>query len=342
MRLFKTGSNKILCTVLLLWVPVLIAKPIVIAHRGASGYLPEHTLAAYEKAIDMGADYIEPDLVITKDGHLIARHEHYLGKTTDVSEHEAFADRLKSVDGREDWYTEDFTLEEVKTLRARQAFTGRSDAHDDKYPIPTLQEIVELVKRKSEEMGRTVGIYPETKVPGHFASLGYDFAALLMKTLEKNNLAEAGIDVFIQSFERPILERLDRITDLPLVQLVTPVSDEERNIPDTPLKEVATYADGIGAYKVLLTNDEGDSSGVIEAAHQLGLFVHAWTFRDDAWPEEYFASGRAEIAYYLRLGVDGFFTDFPDTGVSVRDRFWANQPSNSEWPHYGGYEYEGQ
>lgn len=330
MQLFSKRSNKLLFAIMLMWAPVLMAKPVVIAHRGASGYLPEHTLAAYEKAIDMGADYIAPDLVITRDGRLIARHDHYLSTSTDVADHETFADRRRRVNGRKDWFTEDFTLEEIRTLRARQAYPGRTDDHDGKYRIPTFEEVIDLVKRKSEETGRTIGIYPETKVPQHFESLGFDFAAMLMAVLEQNGLADSGSHVYIQSFERPILERLDDMTELPLVQLITPVSRDRRDTPNIKLKEISGYADGVGAAKTLLIDDEGASSGVIEAAHDLGLFVHAWTFRDDAWPRKDFESGRAEIAHFLKLGVDGFFTDFPDTGVSVRDRYWTNRSQTGE------------
>lgn len=326
MRLSEVGCIALL---LILVAPALAVEPIVIAHRGASGYLPEHTLAAYEKAIDMGADYIEPDLVITKDGELIARHDHYLGMTTDIADHDEFAGRQKTVAGRQDWFTEDFTLEEIKTLRARQAFPGRSDEHDGEYAIPTLQEVIDLVERKSRETGRDIGLYPETKISSHFESLGFDFAKLLMKVLAVNGMSARPARVYIQSFEPDILKRLDGMTDLPLVQLVSPVSRKQPNQPNIPLEQAAAWADGIAAFKVLLVDEKGASSGVIERAHELDLFVHAWTFRDDAYPEAYFPSARAEIAHFLGLGIDGFFTDFTDTGVSVRDRYLANGPSAS-------------
>lgn len=312
---------------------VFSTEPIVIAHRGASGYLPEHTLAAYEKAIDLGADFVEPDLVITKDGVLIARHDHYLSTTTNVADHEAFTDRRRVVDGREDWFTEDFTLEEIKTLRARQAFEGRSTEHDGRFEIPTFQEVIDLVKAKREETRRNIGLYPETKVPGHFESLGFDFAELLLARLTKNDMTSS---VYIQSFEPGILRKLNEKTDLPLVQLVNPAGREQPNEPNIPLEEIATYADGIGAFKVLLIDPRGGPSDVIRDAKALGLFIHAWTFRDDAYPRDYFPSARAELTHFLYLGIDGFFTDFPDTGVSVRDRMLANRPSPDRWTHFGG------
>ena len=153
-------------------------QPAIIAHRGASGYLPEHTLEAYTLAIDLGCDFIEPDLVFTKDGHLVVRHEGYLSPSTDVADHPEFADRKKhsKTFGFEDWFTEDFTLEEIKTLHARQAYPGRSREYDGKFLIPTFMEVLELARAKSKEKARPIGVYPETKHPGHYKKLGHDFA----------------------------------------------------------------------------------------------------------------------------------------------------------------------
>ncbi|XOV87247.1 MAG: glycerophosphodiester phosphodiesterase family protein [Pseudomonadota bacterium] len=298
-----------------------LAAPIVIAHRGASGYLPEHTLAAYERAIDMGADYIEPDLVITRDGHLVARHEHYLSVTTDVAERPEFANRKRKLDDREDWFSEDFTLAELRTLRTRQAFPGRSPAYDGKFPIPTLEEVINLVQRKEVETGRIIGLYPETKSPGHFTRLGFDFPALLLGVLKAHGLDQADSAVFIQSFEPQILRRLNEMTELKLVMLVQPVSREAVNTPNIPLEEIREFADGVGPFKALLFRPDGSQSGFVAEAHALGLLVHPWTFRDDAVPPATYASPEAEIRAYLTLGIDGFFTDFADTGVRVRDEW---------------------
>jgi len=302
----------------------LSARPLVIAHRGASGYLPEHTLAGYERAIDMGADYIEPDLVITKDGKLIARHDHYLSTTTDVADRAEFADRKKSLEGRVDWFSEDFTLEEIKTLRARQAFPGRTREFDGKYAIPTFGEVIDLVKRKQRQSGRTIGIYPETKDPGYFESLGFDFARLLLDALERAELNGPAAAVYIQSFEPEILEKLNRLTPLPLIMLVTPVSKDRPATPNIPLDRIAEFADGIGATRTLLIDGAGHSSGVVEEAHKRGLVVHAWTFRVDAYPQELFSSPEEEIKRYLEIGIDGFFTDFPDVGVKTRDELFPD------------------
>ena len=200
-------------------------RPLVIAHRGASGYLPEHTLEGYALAIRMGADYIEPDLVLSKDGVLICRHDHYLSKSTDIEAHPQFLDRKRTINGREDWYTEDFSLAEIKVLRARQAFRGRSKEHDDKYAIPTFQQVIDLVKRESAATGRVIGLYPETKQAAYFKSRGFDVAAILLDILQRNGLGGDRFPVYIQSFEADILKELSGRTDLPLVQLVSPVRD---------------------------------------------------------------------------------------------------------------------
>ncbi len=315
--------RKLLYFMLLVMSLPSLAAPIVIAHRGASGYLPEHTLAAYERAIDMGADFIEPDLVITRDRHLVARHEHYLSGTTDVATKPEFADRKRKLDDREDWFSEDFTLAELKTLRTRQAFPGRSSAYDGQYAIPTLEEVIALVQRKQVETGRVIGIYPETKSPGHFERIGFDFPSLLLGVLDAHGLNHEEAAVFIQSFEPEVLRQLNNLTDLKLVMLVRPISREAPNTPNISLAEISQVGDGVGPYKTLLFKPDGSPSGFVEAAHGLALVVHPWTFRDDALPVQTFPSADAEIKAYLALGIDGFFTDFADTGVRVRDQ-WMN------------------
>ncbi len=283
--------------------------------------MPEHTLEGFELAIEQGADYIEPDLVITKDGVLVVRHDIYLSTTTNVADMPEFSTRRKTVDDRTDWFVEDFALSELKSLRARQAFPGRSKANDDKFLIPTFAEVIELIRRKQQETGRIIGIYPETKAPSRFESLGFDFAALLVQALTANGLNGAGAKVYLQSLEPAILKRLDKMTEVPLVMLVRPVSTEKPNEPNIPLIEIATFADGVGAFKTLLMNERGESSGFVESAHALGLIVHAWTFRNDSYLEDRFTSSDDELARFLGFGVDGFFTDFPDTGVAARDAF---------------------
>ncbi len=325
--------NKYLSTILFLLLTLLVAdlkaqsdRPLVIAHRGASGHLPEHTLESYALAIEMGADYIEPDLVLTKDGVLITRHDHYLSNSTDIADHPEFATRKKTIGHREDWYTEDFILLEIKKLRARQAFRGRSKEHDGKYEIPTFQQVIDLVKRESAATGRSIGLYPEIKKPAYFNAKGYDFAGALLDILRGNDLSSDKLPVFIQSFEADILKELNERTDLPLVQLVT-VARGATGKPDPsrsniPLKDLSAYAQVVAPIKMLLVSADGTATTFVEQAHRLGLSVHVWTFRNDAYPTDYFSSGAEEQAHFFKLGIDGIFTDFPDTGVAVRNRLF--------------------
>lgn len=317
-------------------VPSLSA-PIVIAHRGASGYRPEHTLAAYELAIDMGADVIEPDLVPTKDGHLVSRHESAIGETTDVADHPEFADRkqTKTIDGEKvtSWFTEDFTLAELKTLRAKERLPllrPDNKAYDGKFEIATLEEIIALAKR------RGVAIYPETKHPAYFDGIGLGTDKPLIAALDKAGWNRRDAPVYIQSFEVKNLQRLHGMTKIRLIQLM-----EAKGAPadgaapsyaamTTPagLKHVATYAWGIGPNKSMI-DATGKPTTLIADAHAAGLRVHPWTFRAENFflPAGYRtgidprARGRLkdEIIAYLRAGVDGFFTDFADIGVAARN-----------------------
>lgn len=325
--------HKVQSTIVFLLLTLLAAdleaqadRPLVIAHRGASGYLPEHTLAGYALAIRMGADYIEPDLVLSKDGVLITRHDHYLSSSTDIAAHAEFFDRRKTIDGRPDWYTEDFTLAEIKTLRARQTFPGRSKEHDGKYDIPTFQQVIDLVKRESAASGRSIGLYPETKQPAYFKSLGYDMSAALLDILRRNELGSDRYPVFIQSFEADILKELSGRTDLPLVQLVTfarsAAGEPDPTRSNIPLEELSAYAQVVAPMKRLLLSEDGTATTFVERAHLLGLSVHVWTFRDDAYPTDLFSSAEEEQVFFLKLGIDAVFTDFPDTVVAIRNRLF--------------------
>ena len=290
-------------------------QPTIIAHRGASGYLPEHTLEAYTLAIDLGCDFIEPDLVFTKDGHLVVRHEGYLSASTDIARHKEFEGRKKfsKTFGFEDWFTEDFTLEEMKTLRACQAFTGRSRDYDGKFLIPTFEDVLELARQKSREKARPIGVYPETKHPKHYKALGHDFAEPLLNALKAHGFDQEGSRVFIQSFEPLILLKLSKMTKLPLILLL-----KENFKGKFLLSVIARYATGIGPYKGLLVKN-GVSSGLLEKAHRKGLLVHPYTFRNDAVGQG-FRDGEAELEFFMNLGVDGIFTDFTDTARVVRRR----------------------
>jgi glycerophosphoryl diester phosphodiesterase len=323
-------------------------SPIIIAHRGASGYRPEHTLASYELAIGMGADFIEPDLVATKDGVLIARHENEISETTDVAGRPEFAARktIKRIDGHEvpGWFTEDFTLAEVKTLRARERLPFRDQTFNGQFEVPTFAEVLELARRKSAETGRTIGVYPETKHPSYFRSLGIPLEEPLLSALEGEGYRGRTAAVYIQSFEVGNLRELRKLTDLPLIQLLEAegqpwdftVAGHSRTYRDlaTPagLAEIATYADGIGPNKRMIVPAGPDGrlllpTTLVEDAHRAGLLVHPWTFRSDGsfLAAEYAGDPEREYGQFFSLGVDGLFSDFSDTAVRARDRFVASQ-----------------
>jgi glycerophosphoryl diester phosphodiesterase len=313
--------------------------PIIIGHRGASGYRPEHTLAAYELAIDLGADYIEPDLVASKDGVLIARHENEISETTDVAGHAEFAQRqtTKIIDGetKTGWFTEDFTLAELKTLRAKERIPevrSQNTNYDGLFEIPTLPEIINLAKAKSITVGRIIGIYPETKHPSYFQSIGLSLEEPLLATLQANGYQGANAPVFIQSFEVSNLKYLATKTDLPLVQLLNNtgkpydfiVNGDARTYADlvtaSGLREIAEYAKAIGIHKNLLVPRDSNGklrspTSLVTDAHAASLLVHAWTFRNEDLflPLDFQGNPQGEYKLFFSLGVDGLFSDFPDT-----------------------------
>jgi glycerophosphoryl diester phosphodiesterase len=280
------------------FTPSVRHAPLVIAHRGASGYRPEHTLESYRLAIRLGADYVEPDLVATRDGVLVARHENEISGTTDVAAHPQFADRrtTKVVDGIEvtGWFTEDFTLRELRTLRATErlpAVRPQNTLFDRRYEIPTFQEVIDLVVTEERRLGRPIGIYPETKHPSYFASIGLPLEEPLVTTLYRNELGDATSAVLIQSFEAGNLRRLSRMTDVRLIQLLdgtgspydsgTPYADLAS---PSGLASTAGYAHGIGADKDLIVPRAADGTlgpptTLVRDAHRAGLAVHAWIFR---------------------------------------------------------------
>lgn len=316
-----------------------LQKPVLIAHRGLSGEYPEHVLAGYQAAIDAGADFIEPDLVLTSDGVLVARHENEISETTDIADHPEFADRRTSkiIDGKKvtGWFTEDFTLAEIKTLRAKERLPllrKGNRVYDGKYEIPTFEEILQLLARVNAGRDHVVGVYPETKHPGYFSSIGLPHEGELLRLLTAYGYHGRDAAVFIQSFEVGNLQQLRTKTDLPLIQLMessgTPADRPDLSYADMAtaagLREVATYADGIGPDKNMViprsfTGNLGAPSALVPDAHAAGLKVHPWTFRR----ENYFLplsmksginpAGHgdlvAEIKAFVAAGVDGIFTD---------------------------------
>jgi glycerophosphoryl diester phosphodiesterase len=308
------------------------AHPIVIAHRGASGYRPEHTLASYELAIEQGADFIEPDLVSTRDGVLVARHENEIGGTTDVAVHPEFADRrtTKVIDdiALTGWFTEDFTLDEVRTLRARERLAELrpgSAAFDGRFGIPTLQEIADVAGRANER-GRMVGLYPETKHATYFRSIGLPLEEPLVATLHAAGHQADDAPVFIQSFEADSLRRLAAITSLRLVQLLAAGPQAAEGTDPRALVDVALYARAIGADKdLVIPRDSAGNllaqSSLVMDAHAAGLLVHAWTFRaEQTFLPANIPDAAAEYGVFYATGLDGVFTDQPDLAVAARAR----------------------
>lgn len=339
------------------WPPT----PTVTAHRGASALRPEHTIAAYLKAIDDGADIIEPDLVATKDGVLVARHENDITGTTNVSTASQFAGRktTKNIDGIPvtGWFTEDFTLAELKTLRAKERIPANrpaNAAYDGQFDVPTLQEVIDLVKKESLARNKVIGIYPETKHPTYFKSIGLPLEKRLVDQLVASGYRGKAAAVFLQSFEVANLKELRSLTDMRIVQLIDNpknppapngaprnapydfvASGSTRTYADlvTPagLREIARYADVVSPYKEVIiartaSNELGAATSFVADAKAAGLQVHTWTLR----PENPFlpasmrrpdvtslsqrGDGVGEITAYLKAGIDGFFTDDPAVG----------------------------
>jgi glycerophosphoryl diester phosphodiesterase len=318
-------------------------RPVVIAHRGASGERPEHTLEAYRLAIEQGADFVEPDLVSTKDGALVCRHENEISGTTDVASRPELASRraTKTIDGVAvtGWFTEDLTLAELKRLRARERLPElRGTALDGRFEVPTFEEVLVLVAAASvERRGRPVGVYPETKHPSYFATLGLPLEEPLLESLRRHGLDRADAPVFIQSFEVGNLRRLAGLTRVPLIQLIDAegrpwdmtLGRAARTYADMVrpegLRDVATYARGVGVHKSLA------SPTLVRDAHAAGLLVHVWTLRaENAFLPAELRRGAdpaaagdmtGEVGLFLRAGVDGFFTDHPAIGLEARKAF---------------------
>ena len=330
------------------------SAPLIIAHRGASGYAPEHTLAAYALAILQGADYIEPDLVMTRDGQLVARHDNELGLTTDVAQRPEFAERKRTqtVDGvsLEGWFSEDFTLAELKTLRAIERIPQQRPGNtrfDGQFEIPTLQEIIDLAKSLEASQQRVIGLYPETKHPTHFQRLNLAMEEPLLATLKRNGYDSAEAPVYIQSFEVDNLQKLSKLTTIRLVQLLwvegQPYDQQvlgsglgyQQMITPEGLKNIARYASGIGPEKgMIIPRDAAGNltkpTSLVRDAHAAKLKVHPYTFRaENAFLPTSLRNGsepaergdiEAELRAFLATGIDGLFIDQPDIAVRLRQQ----------------------
>tara|TARA_R110002124_G_scaffold15902_1_gene68384 strand:- start:1376 stop:2314 length:939 start_codon:yes stop_codon:yes gene_type:complete len=309
-----------------------MATPLVIAHRGASGERPEHTRAAYELAIDQGADFIEPDLVLSRDGVLIVRHENEIGGTTDIADHPEFADRhtTRTVDGQTvpGWFTEDFTLAELQTLRARErlpALRPANTAWTDE-SILTFQQVIDIARAGSDRTGRTIGVCPELKHPSHFAAAGLAMEDAFVAVLETNDLTGTDAPILIQCFEVGPLQRLAARIAPPRLQLMS-VNGGPVDRPDltyaamaTPvgLKTVATYAGWIGVEAAMIAPDlDRPQTALIADAHAADLKVSAWTFRAEP---VFLPPGAADLTAWLTafrdFGLDAAFSDFPAAAVA--------------------------
>lgn len=353
-------------------------SPLVLGHRGATGYLPEHTLASYALAIEQGADYIEPDLVSTKDGVLIARHEVDITDTTDVAAHPEFSSKrtTKTIDGitTTGWFADDFTLSEIRRLRAVQRLAFRPQQYNGSYRIPTFAEVIELAQSARRSHGREVGVYPETKHPTYHQSVGLPLERRLLTVLDRYGWNRRSAPVFIQSFEVANLKLLNRLTSVRLVQLIDAndvrldgsidsdgygpydfkAAGDLRTYADlvTPsgLAEIASYADGLGPWKRYViggravdANHDGQADDVngdgavneadrsataptslLRDAHAAGLFVHAYTWRSERQYllADYGDDPVQEYLHFYCLGVDGVFSDNPDTALTARTLFW--------------------
>ena len=299
-------------------------EKIVIAHRGASGYLPEHTLEAYTMAYALGADFIETDLALTKDGVFVCMHDIYLEYTTNVME--IFPNRVRK-DKR--WYVVDFSLDEIKQLNVHERtransiayFASRFPLSFSKFEVPTFIEMIELIQGLNKSTGRDVGIYPEIKKPGWHAQQGFSMEEALLEILNRHGYKGRSAKVFIQCFENESLEKLrfELGTDLPLVLLTWETSWNYggnvkpfvAELTEDILDEIATYADGIGPYKGRIEAN----SGLVNWAHERGLLVHTWTFRADSIPGQYRTFNEELYQFYIIYNVDGLFTDFTDRTV---------------------------
>ena len=308
-------------------------RPLVIGHRGASGYLPEHTVEAYALAIDQGADYIEADMVGTKDGYLVARHENDLTNTTDVAKRYPDRKRKKVIDGKtiEGWFSEDFTLDELSNVRAVERLPFRGQGNNGRYQIPTLADILVLRSAKSRELSRMIGVYLEVKHPSYFKAIGRPLETPLISILRAWALDRPGSPVFLQAFEPESVKRMGAETAVPNILLL----ESDADTSDAALKAIAAYAKGIGPAKNMIVpvDAKGQTdkpTDLVERAHRAGLLVHPYTFRPESQflPVNYGGDSAKEYCQFAALGVDGLFTDTPDLALKAfRESCPTGKPS---------------
>lgn len=293
---------------------------LIIGHRGASGYRPEHTLESYELAIRMGADFIEPDLVMTKDKVLIARHENEISETTDVAAKFPKLKKIKKIDGKEiaGWFTEDLTLKEIKTLRARERLSTRDQSYNGKFEVPTFKEILQLAQKRGHELKRNIGVYPETKHPSYFRSIGLPLEQQVADELKALGWTEKNSPVILQSFELSSLQKLKALVNCRLILLL----EDDASVKPEELNTLVPIVYGLGPSKRLVLSNPD----LIKEAHKLGLKVHPYTFRSDKpfLADIYKQDYKKEYFQFFDLGVDGVFSDFTDHAINAREEWLKN------------------
>lgn len=324
-------------------------RPLIIGHRGAPGTYPDHTMESYLEAMRVGADVVEPDLVMTKDGVLICRHENDLSQTTNVSIVFPKRKTTKIIDGKSitGWFSEDFTLKEIRKLRARQPIPFRNQEFNDKFQIATFDELLVAVTKEAEKNNRVIGIYPETKHPSYFQSIRLPLEEKLLSILKKRGFPRKLNPVYIQSFEISNLKKIRTLKNYSNQYNIVQLFDDGPERPydqvlanssltyqqmmgDEGLAHIATYAHGIGPWKRLIRSETPEKSlrpanDLIQKAHEHGLFVHAYTFRNEAYflAGEYQSSPEREYFDFFNLGIDGVFSDFPGGAKEARDKWLA-------------------